>query len=310
MSRALIIGGAGFVGSRLARRLLDRGDEVHLLVRPTTSLWRIERFLDRLTIHIAEGGDLELLSRIFAAARADIVYYLARTARGAEPPLKEADALAHSAVGGLIRILRAAEAAPPRVLVRAGTIAEYGDAGYPNDESVRERPVTVYGAAMLAGTHILSALAPSLPYRVANGRLALIYGPQQSTEFLIPLIVEKCLAGEPVTINDPDSSRDFIYVDDAVRGLIALAEMTTASADPINLGSGRPITMQQAADIIVKAAEAPPSLIRRGEPSSAAGAKKLLLTTERARTLAGWRASIPFEEGISRMLHEIQSGQE
>ncbi|NWG91521.1 MAG: NAD-dependent epimerase/dehydratase family protein, partial [Parvularculaceae bacterium] len=215
-----------------------------------------------------------------------------------------------SAVGGLISILRAAETTPPRVLVRAGTIAEYGEAAYPNDETVRERPVTAYGAAMLAGTHFLSALAPSLPYRVVNGRLALVYGPKQSTEFLIPLIVQRCLAGEPVTINDPDSSRDFIYVDDAARGLIALAEMKDPTADPINLGSGRPLTMREAADVIVKAAGASPSLINRGARSPQSGAKKLLLTTERAMSLAGWRAGIPFEEGISRMLREIRSGQE
>lgn len=307
MPRALIIGGAGFIGSRLARALLDRGDTVSILARPSTSTARLEGVLDRLTLHRADDRDADALGRAFRAADAETVYCLARTPRDGKAPLADAEALVESSIGALVRILKAAAAAPPRLFVRAGTIAEYGDAAYPNDEAGRERPTTAYGAAALAGTHLLSALAPSLPFHSVTGRLALVYGPRQSTEFLVPLLVERLLAGEPVTIHDPEASRDFLYVDDAVAGLIALAGLKATQKDPINIGSGRALTMEEAAAIILKETGAASALIRRGERAKATGAQRLLLTTERAAAIANWRATIRFEDGVARLLREMGS---
>ncbi len=307
MAGALIVGGAGFVGCHLARALVSRGDEVHVLIRPASDASRLAAISDQLSTYRADTRDERAIAEVLNKARPERVYYLARARREGLSPLEEAGQLVDSSIGELVKFLKATAKAnvAPAVFVRAGTIAEYGAAPLPNDEAARERPLTAYGACVVAGTHLLAALAPSLPFRIANARLALIYGPLQSTEFLVPLILERCLAGQPVTIDDPESSRDFLYIDDLVEGMILLGEKDVGAADPINFGTGRAITMRRVAEVIVTAAGVSPSLIQYGKPNPNAGARHLCLTTDLAERLVGWRAKVPFEEGIGRMLTSI-----
>ena len=76
MTRVLIIGGAGFIGSHLARHCIARGAEVHIVARPETELWRLEGILAKLTLHRLDLHDRSTLDRCFAKARPDEVYYL------------------------------------------------------------------------------------------------------------------------------------------------------------------------------------------------------------------------------------------
>lgn len=311
MAGTLITGAAGFIGAHLVRALINRGDEVHIVVRPSTNLWRIAPIVDNVRVHRVNMADKDALTRCFAKTCPKIVYHLGIQTRPLSAlPVDEAAQLVETDLENLLRLLSAAAAThqPPQVFIRLGTLAEAGGAPLPYKEGEREQPLTPYAATMLAGTHFLSMLGPSLPFRVANPRVTLIYGPQQSTRFLIPLLVESCLLGKPIVINDPNARRDLLYVDDLVEALILLSEKQIACVEPINLCSGISYSMRQVAQLIVKATGASRALVQFGKSAASVGAKNIVGSPELAKRLLGWHARTPFEEGIRRMVFFTRSG--
>ena len=96
--------------------------------------------------------------------------------------------------------------------------------------------MTAYGAGVVAATHLTAALQPRLPFRISTARLALVYGPAQSTDYLIPYLIQRCLDGLPSVVRRPDDRRDLIHVDDVVDGLLRLAEVELPGRDDRQYG--------------------------------------------------------------------------
>lgn len=308
MKSALVTGGAGFVGSHLARRLVERGVDAQLVVRKGSSRGRLADIEPQLIIHeIDEGEDL---SRCFARTAPEIIFHLASQTRAAAgSPVDDAAGRVTGDLGFLLAVVKAAAHAPtpPQVLVRAASLAEYGAAPAPYREEDRLLPLTPYGASMAACTQFLSALQPSLPFRVAQGRLALVYGPGQSTSFLIAKMIEDLTAGRSVEVRNPAARRDLIFVDDAVDGLIALAERDIGRNIVLNLCTGAGIPMREAAEIVLAATGAAPSLLRFGTAPVADGAQDLWGSPDRAAGALNWRARTNFADGVRLTLERTRA---
>lgn len=297
----LITGGAGFIGSKLATAHAAVGDDVHIVVRPR-GLIRPDRVAPTTIVARMHLDDIETLSNYLSKARPTIIYHLASdTGRGTGivHPLDP-----QSLIGDLhnfLALLSAARTAPPRVLVRSGSLAEYGNGVTPARESQREQPLSAYATAMVAGAHFARLLQPTLPFAVLTARLALTYGDGQSDTFLIPRLVQRCLAGTACDVGHPSRRRDLIHVDDAVEGLRALARSDLPGGSIVNLCSGVAPTMGDVAKRITDLAAADPTLIRYGDDAeSEAEITTVLGSPDVARALMGWSARIPLDEGLAR----------
>ena len=170
----------------------------------------------------------------------------------------------------------------------------------PYREEAREEPVTAYGASLVAATHFVGALQPRLPFTVATARLALVYGPSQSIDYLVPLLITRCLAGKDSIINRPEDRRDFIFVDDAVAALLCVAAAPLLGHTVINISSGAAPTMREVAQLVVEQTGARPDLIEFSNGSPPTGVTDLRGSPERARALLGWRSRIALAEGLKR----------
>lgn len=308
-ARILITGGAGFIGSDLAARHVEMGDEVHLLARPTTSLSRIDRIRDRVSVHPIGLRDEAALARCFAEARPDYVYHLAvNTRRPAEPRLRDAFESIDQDLLHFLRLLRAASEAPvrPQSLIQAGTLAVYGPIEAPYTEDQRERPLTSYAAAKIAGMHYLQMLQPRLGFRTAIARLALVFGPDQSRSFLIPELIGNCLEGKPSIVRRPEDRRDLLHIDDAVDGLLHLSRHAPDGTTLVNIASGIAPTMREVAAHIVHATGADPSLIRYGGGEGEPGIRDLRASTELAQRLVGWSAHQHWTDGVDRTVAALR----
>ncbi|MET0309799.1 MAG: NAD(P)-dependent oxidoreductase [Sphingomonas sp.] len=296
----LITGGAGFIGSKLAAAHAEAGDEVHIIVRPRGQI-RSNRIAPGVAVARVHLEDGEALPDYLSKVRPTIVYHLASGTGRSSGCIHPLDT--HALTGDLhnfLTLLTAMRIAPPKVLVRAGSLAEYGNGITPARESQREHPLSTYATAMVAGAHFAALLQPTLPFPILTARLALTYGEGQSDTFLVPRLVQSCLAGIACDVAHPDRRRDLIHVDDVVEGLRTLARSDLPGGSIVNLCTGIAPTMKEVARRIAGLTDANPALITYGEDvESQTEITTVLGSPDLALALMGWSARIPLDEGLA-----------
>ncbi|WP_224826184.1 NAD(P)-dependent oxidoreductase [Cognatishimia sp. MH4019] len=306
MANVLITGASGFIGSHLVRACLERGDRVTALLRPQSGTARLADMLDRIHVKRCDLTDHDALLAILKEARADMIFHLGATTRYPHPMAAgDHDRARVDNLAPVQALVSACLDVPPLVLVRCGTIAEYGDISLPYREGAAESPVGVYGASMLAATRYLERVQPELGFPVRTARLALTYGPRQNADFLIPQLLDACLAGKALTVERPDDRRDLIFVDDVVSSLLILAERADAAEAVTNIGSGHAPTVHEVAQMIIALTDADPTLLKLGEPDG--GPRELRLNVARAARTLDWKAKVPLDEGLRRTLEWMRS---
>jgi nucleoside-diphosphate-sugar epimerase len=191
----------------------------------------------------------------------------------------------------------------PRALIRAGSLAEYGNGAVPSDESQREEPLTTYTTAMVAGLHYSRMLQPKLPFPVVTARFALVYGPRQSDDYFLPWLMHRCRMGQRSEVSRPECRRDMIYIADVVAGLRAMAATELTGGTVLNLSTGVAPTVREIASLIVEACGADPSLVSfREDRTPNLRVHALHGSPRRAEELLGWRAQTSLAEGLQLCL--------
>jgi UDP-glucose 4-epimerase len=236
MTRALVTGGAGFIGSHLVDRLVRDGDDVVVV----DNLRRGS--LDRINMHI-RNGHVEMIeadirdrdSMLAAAARCDAIYHLAAQSNvmGA---LADADYSFTTNAWGTYNVLQAAvESGVPRV-VFSSSREVYGEPQYtPVDEEHPLAAKNPYGASKLAGEAYCRTFANCHDIDVAVLRLANVYGPGDSDR-VIPLWLREAFAGRDLAVYGGQQILDFIWIDTVVDALLLAGREGLAA--PVNIGSG------------------------------------------------------------------------
>jgi nucleoside-diphosphate-sugar epimerase len=303
MARILITGAAGFIGSHLAKACVMAGHEVHAVLRASSDDTRLSPLAGRIVPHRLDLREAPAVRRCLAEVRPRLIYHLAAEPRRPETAdFSDVRAAAETDLGALVELLAAAASVDPPTtrLVRAGSLAEYGAAPVPYREDTREAPRGAYGAGLVAATHFCAALQSRLPFPVVTARLALTYGPAQSLDYLLPLLIRRCLDKEAAFVRHPLDRRDLVHVDDVVDALMRLGTSPLPGGAIVNVASGYAPTMLSVAERIRVQTGAAAGLIRYGPAHASSGTADLRGATTRARKWLGWHARIPLSLGIAR----------
>ncbi|SMX47258.1 NAD-dependent epimerase/dehydratase family protein [Actibacterium lipolyticum] len=309
MARVLITGGAGFIGSHLARACLARGDEVTVIVRASTDLWRLADIAGELDVLPIDLTNSQAVRACLAAKRPEFIFHLAiQTRRAGVPDYSDVMIGYQDDLGALVTLAVAAANAdvPPRAFVRCGTLAEYGSGIAPFDEDQREAPLDAYTAALVSGTHYLQMMQSRLPFSGTTARLGLTYGAGQSTGFLVPALIENCLTSNRMELRHPDDMRDLIHVDDVISGLFAISYNRAAAGQVINIATGIAPPVREIAALIAELTGANPKLLHPHKNAGTGGIPDFRAKTEKAKRLLGWQSTIPFGEGLARTVRDAQ----
>jgi UDP-glucose 4-epimerase len=297
MNRVLVTGGAGFVGARLVRRLIEQGREVALLLRATSNPRRLVGVLERCTVLHGDLSNLEALRAPLQSFAPEGVLHLAwEGVKGAD----RNDPVQLSNVTTSIGLFRLTGEIGCANFVGLGSQAEYGLLSGRIDEQAPTRPTTTYGAAKLATACVLERAAAAAGRPFAWLRLFSSYGPDDDPNWLIPYLIRKLLAGERPHLTKAEQIWDYIHVDDVAAAI--LAALDTGAHGVFNLGSGQGRPLR---DIVERLRDAiNPSLpLGFGEVDYRPDQVMHLESEIRALcTATGWAPQVSLEQGLADVI--------
>ncbi|MFI4989731.1 MAG: NAD-dependent epimerase/dehydratase family protein [Solirubrobacterales bacterium] len=295
MSRVLLTGASGLIGSRAIASLLAGGHEVHALARDSAA--SAVAGADRGTVswHRADLMDRERMRAVVSEVSPEALLHFAWYAEhGSFWTAPENLAW----VGATLDLLREFVESGGRRAVLAGSCAEYewGTADLCSEASTPLRPVTLYGMAKHATQRVASAYADSVGLAFAWGRIFLCYGPGEDERRLVPYVIRSLLAGEEARVSDGRQWRDLMHVDDLADAFVALLDSPVEGA--VNVASGEALQLARPVETI--AAEiGRPELLRLGAlPRREGDPQKLLADVTRLREEVGFRPRVELEQGI------------
>jgi UDP-glucose 4-epimerase len=286
--RAVVTGGAGFIGSNLVDALVGRGDEV-VVVDDLSSGRRdhVSPAASFVEADIRDGID---------AGGADVVFHLAAQA-DVQTSVRRPDQDAAINVVGTVRVLEAARASGAQVLFSSTGGAIYGECDAPAPESAPRRPVSPYGIAKLCAEEYLAGWNRIHGTDHVALRFGNVFGPRQDSSLeggVVSIFLERLARGEETLIfGDGLQSRDFVFVGDVVDALLAAVGH---AGDVFNVGTGEETSVLELHRLCAKVAgvDAEPRL----EGARLGDARRSVLDVSHAAEELGWRPRVPLEEGL------------
>jgi nucleoside-diphosphate-sugar epimerase len=289
--RTLVTGGTGFVGVPTVRRLVERGDDVHVLGRHDPGPSRVPG----ATYHEVDLlEDPEAVGTVVDRFGPEQLAHLAWTTTpgaywGSLDNLRW--------VRATLALYEAFVAAGGRRAVVAGTCAEYDwSVELLSEATTPLRPQGLYGTAKHAAHELLEAAAGETGVPVAWARLFSVYGPGEQDGRLVPSVLAALRAGEPALVSEGSQVRDFLHVDDAARALVALLDGPVVGA--VNVASGLGVPVKEVVATLAHL-EGRADLVRYGaRPAPASEPARLVADVGRLRDEVGFRPRFDLSAGL------------
>jgi nucleoside-diphosphate-sugar epimerase len=299
--RILITGGAGFIGSRLAKELVGLGGRVWVLEKPEADLWRLREIARKIKITRIQPPVLSELQKSLTKERPEIIFNLAARVDARQSIETLPDLMGENFLN-TVNLLQAAAEIKPEKFIHFGTIEEYGSQNSPFVEIFRESPISPYSLTKTMATHLALLFNKLLGLNVCVVRPAAVFGPGQGLGMLIPNLILSCLNKKDFDLNPGNQLRDFIYVDDLVRGVLAAGAEKRSTGEIINLGSGG---FNRVKDIVNKINELMGSPIKihfGAQPYRPLDTMKFYLDSRKAKKLLGWQATTKIKEALKKTI--------
>jgi len=307
MSKVVITGGAGFIGSHIAEEvakeyevvIIDNLDDYY---SPDLKRRNLKLLLANPNVRFIEGDitDSDLLRRVIDSD-VEFVFHEAAQAGvriSVEDPFKPNNVN----VLGTLNVLKASLDAGVKRVINASSSSVYGKVQYlPFDEAHPTMPVSPYGVSKLAAEHYCRVFYEVYGLPTVSLRYFTVYGPRMRPDLAISIFTRKMLANELITVfGDGEQTRDFTYIDDIVRVNRGLLETSAADGYAMNVGGGHRITVN---DLIAYLREITGSVSEVVYSDKQRGdAEHTLADTSLARELVDYRPEVSIREGLGRFV--------
>lgn len=297
MKKAVVTGGGGFIGSNLAKQLVESGWDTHLV--DTDYGYRAKLLPPEAKQHTVDIRNTEELQGVFEGA--DTVFHTAAVPRvpySIEFPVETTE----QNIVGTVSVLTAAVNAKARRVVYSSSGSSYGDQdSLPFVETMKESPVHPYGLQKYVGELFARLWSDVYKLETVSLRYFNVYGPGLDPNGPYALAIGKFLMarkeGTPITIfGDGTITRDFTHVTDVARAnILAATSEKVGKGEVMNIGSGKNITIQKLAEMFGGEIQYGPPRIE---------AHDALADVRKAKELIGWEPTIFVEEGVAALKKE------
>ncbi len=299
--RILVTGGAGFLGSALANRLVEEGHSVRVL----DDLSSGDRSSLSPAVHFTRG-DVNNIPQLWSALQdVDCVYHLAARVSVAQSVLYPRDYNSVN-VGGTVSLMEAMRDAGVSRVILASSGAIYGhQERQPVRETDTPHPDSPYAVSKLAAEQYVHTIGALWGIETVALRIFNAYGPGQSLPVahapVVPRFLYQAMSGGSLVLyGQGDQTRDFIYVSDVVAALVKAADAGEVNRMVINVGSGQETSVGELAGLVAAATGQKVNLLSNTEKTG--GVRRLVADVSRAQQLLGWEAQVTLQEGLRRTL--------
>jgi UDP-glucuronate 4-epimerase len=308
-SHVLITGGAGFIGSHLTHRLLERGDRVTVLddfndfYDPRRKRENVAPFLESPEYELVEGDirDAELVESVFERGSFDTVVHLAARA-GVRPSLREPILYEETNCIGTIRLLEASRRWGPEKFIFGSSSSVYGTnekVPFAETDEINQ-PISPYATTKRTGELLCYNYHHLYGMRIACLRFFTVYGPAQRPEMAIHTFTDLLARGEPVTMyGDGSSSRDYTFIDDIIDGVVASVDLAPPF-EILNLGGAETTSLSDLIHWIAEELDVQPVI--ETVPDQPGDVPITYADVSKAAEVLGYSPKVPIREGLRRFV--------
>lgn len=251
--KILVTGGAGFIGSHLCEALLAEGAEIVVIddfndyYDPAIKRGNIAGFRDRITLIEGDIRDVALVDSMFDNHKFDKVFHLAARA-GVRPSIADPRLYVSTNIDGTLNLLEGCRRTGVSHFVFASSSSVYGvnkKVPFAEDDLI-QRTISPYAATKLMGEQLCSNYSNLYGIRCVCLRFFTVYGPRQRPDLAISKFTRRILDDQPIDqYGDGSTARDYTYIEDIIRGVMAAGKYTTSDFEIVNLGGSAANTLAQ-----------------------------------------------------------------
>jgi UDP-glucose 4-epimerase len=304
--RIAVTGAAGFIGSTLTDRLLEKGHEVVAIDNFDDYYSGKMRFLEphlkdpSFSLHKISILDTSDLMGCFEGV--DVVYHLAAQA-GVRISVKDPMRSHQANATGTLSVLLAARDKGVKRVVSSSSSSVYGNSKVlPVNEDMALKPVSPYAASKLAAEDYCRLFYDLYGLQTVSLRYFTVYGPRQRPDMAIRIFTDRALKGlRPQIFGNGEQTRDFTYVDDVVDAIMRCGTCSDPKGRPLNICTGHTVTVNQVVKSILKAAGRE-DLVPEYLPAQQGDVDHTWGDNKHARELLGWTPRVPIEEGVKKFV--------
>ena len=305
--RALVTGGAGFIGSLLVKRLLSDGRQVSV-VDDLSSSPSNDQEESTVPLHKLDIAD-PALADVFSEHQPEIVFHLAAQVSVARSMREPALDVHTNIVGGINLLQQCVRFGVKRIVLFSTGGALYGEPEHlPCDEAHPIKPLSVYGASKHALEQYTRVIAGNSGIQYTILRPGNVYGPGQNPHGesgVFAIFGLKMLAGEEVTIHgDGEQMKDYIYVDDVVTAALATIQPGAPTTGTYNIGSGAPTSVNDIFALLAEETGYDRAPVHA--PERPGDVRRIYLDVSKARHELGWAPEIGLPEGITQTVGALR----
>jgi nucleoside-diphosphate-sugar epimerase len=304
--RVILTGGSGFIGANLARRLLEDGHELHLLVRPSEARWRLDSVVGDIHFHDLALQQQELVEEVVTGIDPHWIFHLA--AHGSYSTQQDVQNIVTTNFNGTVNLVEACLKTGFEAFVNAGSSSEYGHKSHAPKESELPEPNSHYAASKAAATLYCQFTANSQKRRLTTLRLYSVYGPWEEPTRLMPTLMLYGLRGELPPLVSPTIARDFVYVDDVIEAFLMAAETTTDDYGCVfNIGTGIQTPLHELVESVRRQFEITSQAEWGSMPDRHWDTDVWVADPSSVKADLGWKPSHTIDEGLRQFLKWLQT---
>ena len=296
--KVLVTGATGFVGSCLAHKLIELGNEVHVFLRKSSNLWRINGVIDELKSHYVDLCDHKRVEQTIKEIKPEIIFHCA--AYGTYPSQKESETIVKTDLFGTINLVNACAKTDFTRLINTGSSSEYGIKDHPMSEGDVLEPYSMYGVAKSSASIFCQHMAREHGLPIVTLRPFSVYGYYEEPSRFIPTVIVSCLQNRSPRIFSKNSVRDFVFIEDLIDAYLNASQVPSAIGQIINIGGGKQHTVAEVAEKIVELTGNQVKIIFDERETSRIEPKVWVADISKAKSLLNWKPKHDLKMGLSK----------